>query len=221
MMHVKPKNTRDDIEGIIYGSVATDISVPKFKMPESGLRSDIAHALVRDELFLDGNARQNLATFCQTYPNDDIHQLMDLSIDKNMIDKDEYPATAEIENRCVHILPICGTRPNLLILRAADHWIERSLHAGGFALSTWRERIGRRVSRRQADIVTGPVQVCWHKFARYFDVELREIPLERGRLGMTPEEVLKRVDENTIGVMATFGVTLPANTSRSPRSPTP
>jgi glutamate decarboxylase len=49
--------------------------------------------------------------------------------------------------------------------------------------------------------------VCWHKFARYFDVELREIPLERRRLGMTPEEVLARVDENTIGVMPTFGVT--------------
>jgi glutamate decarboxylase len=51
------------------------------------------------------------------------------------------------------------------------------------------------------------VQVCWHKFARYFDVELREIPLERGRLGMTPEEALKRVDENTIRVMPTLGVT--------------
>ena len=52
------------------------------------------------------------------------------------------------------------------------------------------------------------MQVCWHElFARDFDVELGEIPLERGRLGMTPEEVMKRVDENTIGVMPTFGVT--------------
>src|SRR6195952_6010189 len=57
------------------------------------------------------------------------------------------------------------------------------------------------------NLITGPVQVCWHKFARYFDVELREIPLERGRLGMSAEEVLRRVDENTIGVVPTFGVT--------------
>ncbi len=51
------------------------------------------------------------------------------------------------------------------------------------------------------------MQVCWHKFARYFDVELREVPLERDHLVMTPEDVLKRVDENTIGVVPTFGVT--------------
>jgi len=80
---------------------------------------------------------------------------------------------------------------------------------GGLALKhKWRDRM--RAAGKPTDkpnIVTGPVQVCWHKFARYFDVELREIPLERGRLGMTPEEALKRVDENTIGVMPTFGVT--------------
>ena len=62
---------------------------------------------------------------------------------------------------------------------------------GGLALKwKWRERM--RAAGKPTDkpnLVTGPVQVCWHKFARYFDVELREIPLERGRLGMTPEEV--------------------------------
>ncbi|HLS52064.1 MAG TPA: glutamate decarboxylase, partial [Burkholderiaceae bacterium] len=57
------------------------------------------------------------------------------------------------------------------------------------------------------NLICGPVQICWHKFARYFDVELREVPLEGDRLMMTPEEVLKRVDENTIGVVPTLGVT--------------
>jgi glutamate decarboxylase len=80
---------------------------------------------------------------------------------------------------------------------------------GGLALKwKWRERrakLGK--SSDKPNIVTGPVQVCWHKFARYFDVELREIPLERDRLVMTPEDVVKRADENTIGVVPTFGVT--------------
>jgi glutamate decarboxylase len=69
-----------------------------------GLRSDIAHALVSDERILDGNARQNLATFCTTCLDAEIHPLMDASLDKNRIDKDEYPATAELESRCVPIL---------------------------------------------------------------------------------------------------------------------
>ncbi len=53
---------------------------------------------------MDGNAKQNLATFCQTYEDAEIRELMDLCIDKNMIDKDEYPQTAEIEGRCIHML---------------------------------------------------------------------------------------------------------------------
>ena len=209
----KPADLRSDLEVGIYGTHAADIAVPKFKMPEGGLRSDVAHALVRDELFLDGNARQNLATFCQTYLNDDIHELMDLSIDKNMIDKDEYPATAELESRCVHILadlwnsPEAATTPGCSTTGSSE-----ACMLGGLALKhKWRARM--KAAGKPTDkpnLVTGPVQVCWHKFARYFDVELREIPLERDRIGMTPDEALKRVDENTIGVMPTFGVTFTA-----------
>jgi hypothetical protein len=39
-------------------------------------------------------------------------------------------------------------------------------------------------------LITGPVQICRHKFTRYWDIEHREIPMEHGRLLMTPEEVL-------------------------------
>ena len=151
-------------------------------MPEGGLRSDVAHALVRDELFLDGNARQNLATFCQTYLNDDIHELMDLSIDKNMIDKDEYPADGRtgkpLRPHSCRSAEFAGSRHHARLL---DHRVERSLHAGRPGAQAQMARADE--SCGQADdkpnLVTGPVQVCWHKFARYFDVELREIPLER------------------------------------------
>jgi len=74
----------------------------------------------------------------------------------------------------------------------------------------WRWRKKRAAEGKPTDkpnLITGPVQVCWHKFARYWDVELREIPMEKGRLLMSPEEVLKRCDENTIGVVPTLGVT--------------
>ena len=84
-----------------------------------GLRPDVAHALVSDELFLDGNARQNLATFCPTWLDPEVHQLMDASIDKNMIDKDEYPATAELEKRCVHILADLWNSPKAATRSAA------------------------------------------------------------------------------------------------------
>ena len=68
--------------------------------------------MISDELLLDGNARQNLATFCQTWEEPEVHKLMDLAIDKNMIDKDEYPQTAEIERRCVHMLADLWNAPD-------------------------------------------------------------------------------------------------------------
>lgn len=210
-MALHEKNAiREEIDADIYGSRQTDAAVPKYKMPSGELRADIAMALVRDELMLDGNARQNLATFCTTYLDDEIHRLMDASIDKNMIDKDEYPATAEIENRCVHILADLWNSPQAAnTIGCSTTGSSEAAMLGGLALKwQWRQR--RKLAGKAYDkpnLITGPVQVCWHKFARYFDVELREIPLERGRLSMTPEEVLKRTDENTIGVMPTFGVT--------------
>lgn len=201
---------RDSDTTDVYATRAMDAVIPKHRVPREGLRPDVALQLVVDELMLDGNARQNLATFCQTWFDDGIHKLMDLSLDKNMIDKDEYPATAEIESRCVHLLahlwnsPAAGTTIGCSTTGSSE-----AAMLGGLALKwKWRERqskLGKAADK--PNIVTGPVQVCWHKFARYFDVEIREVPLERDRLVMTPAEALKRVDENTIGVVPTFGVT--------------
>src|SRR4029079_8802272 len=78
--------------------------VAKYRFPGEETRPKDAFQLVSDELMLDGNARQNLATFCQTWVEPEVMGLMALSVSKNMIDKDEYPQTAEIERRCVHMM---------------------------------------------------------------------------------------------------------------------
>ena len=99
------EDIRDELEADIYGTHPADRPIPKYRMPEGELRPDVAHAFVRDELMLDGNARQNLATFCQTWVEPEIGRLMDACIDKNMIDKDEYPANGRTrKSRCVHML---------------------------------------------------------------------------------------------------------------------
>ena len=182
----KREDIRDQLDADIYGTRAADVSVPKYRMPMHELRPDVAHALVSDELILDGNARQNLATFCTTYLDAEVHPLMDASIDKNMIDKDEYPATAELESRCVHILADLWNVPKAAsAIGCSTTGSSEACMLGGLALKwKWRERMqaaGKPTDK--PNLITGPVQVCWHKFARYFDVELREIPLEHGQAG--------------------------------------
>lgn len=209
MLHERHR-IRDKGVDEIFASSDVSVVLPKYQLPEHEQDPRHTFRLVADELMLDGNSRQNLATFCQTWLEPEVHELMDLTMDKNMVDKDEYPQTAELEERCVHMLAGLWNSP------ATDNSIGTSTTGsseaamlGGMAL-LWNWRARRRAEGKSTDrpnLVTGPVQVCWHKFARYWDVELREIPMEGDRLIMTPEEALKRVDENTIGVVPTLGVT--------------
>lgn len=194
----------------LYAQPAAIQEIPKYKLCDESNDPELVKDLLLDELLLDGNAKQNLATFCQTDLDKETHELMDKCLDKNMIDKDEYPQTAEIENRCVHILADLWHSPKSAeTIGCSTTGSSEAAMLGGLALKwKWRQkRLKEGKSADKPNIITGPVQICWHKFARYFDVEIREIPMEHGRLLMTPEEVLKRVDENTIGVVPTFGVT--------------
>ncbi len=94
----------NDVNDDICGSAAAGAALPKGRFPREEGAPRVAYSLIRDELMLDGNSRQNLATFCQTWEEPEVRQLMDDCIDKNMVDKDEYPQTAEIETRCVRML---------------------------------------------------------------------------------------------------------------------
>jgi glutamate decarboxylase len=183
---------------------------PRDKFPRIETEPGAAYQLVHDELLLDGNSRQNLATFCQTWVEPEIRKLMDECLDKNIIDKDEYPQMAELESRCVHMLADLWNSPNApAAVGCSTTGSSEAAMLGGVALKhRWRKK--RRAAGKPAgkpNMICGPVHVCWHKFARYFDVELREIPCDASRLLMTPEEVIRRCDENTIGVVPTLGVT--------------
>ena len=201
---------RDTIEEETYASVDLSVSMPKYRFPAVERDPRHAYAVVHDELMLDGNSRQNLATFCQTWVEPEVHRLMDECIDKNMVDKDEYPQTAEIEARCVHMLADLWNSPHAAnTVGCSTTGSSEAAMLGGLAMKRrWeaqRKAAGKPIDK--PNLVTGPVQICWHKFTRYWDVEHREIPMDKGRLLMTPEEAIKRCDENTIGVVPTLGVT--------------
>lgn len=110
-LHAK-ETIREMIDDDIYASSDLATAMPKYKFPNLEHEARHVYQAVHDELMLDGNSRQNLATFCQTWVEDEVHNLMDECIDKNMIDKDEYPQSAEIEARCVHMLADLWNSPD-------------------------------------------------------------------------------------------------------------
>lgn len=194
----------------VYATPLSASPLPKRVIPESQSDPFTVHQLIHDELDLDGNAAQNLATFCTTWSEPQVHQLMDENLSKNMIDKDEYPQTAEIESRCVHMLADLWHAPEAMTAAGCSTTgSSEAAMLGGLALK-WQWQKRRKAAGRSTDrpnIVCGPVHVCWEKFARYFDVEFRQVPLAPGANGLRPDQLREYVDENTIGVVAILGVT--------------
>ncbi len=211
--HVKIDQIRDSQRVLTptYGRRALTEEVPRYEMPEREMLPNTAYNLVHDELMLDGNSRLNLATFVTTWMEPEARQLMSETFDKNMIDKDEYPQTAELEMRCVNMLsrlyhaPKDGQACGCSTIGSSE-----AVMLGGMALKwKWRERMkARGKPTDKPNLVMGvDVQVCWEKFCRYWDVEPRIIPMEGDRYMINAEEVLKRIDENTIGVATILGTT--------------
>ena len=173
-------------------SDALDESTATYAFPETAQDPQKVYETIHNQLILDGNSQQNLATFCTTWIEPEVKQIMDESADKNMIDKDEYPQTAAIEERCVHMLADLWNSPEAAsTIGCSTTGSSEAAMLGGLALK-WNWRKKQRSKGKSIDtpnLIMGPVQVCWHKFCRYFDVEIREVPMEGERLLLTPEEV--------------------------------
>jgi glutamate decarboxylase len=188
-----------------------EFTIPRHSVASGELLPDLAYQIIHDELMLDGNARMNLATFVTTWMEPQAERLMAECLDKNMIDKDEYPQTAELEMRCVHILSRLWHAPDIdQATGCSTTGSSEAAMLGGLALKRrWRKRRaaeGKPVDR--PNIVMGiNVQVCWEKFANYWDVEMRLVPMEGERFTLSAEEAVKLCDENTIGVVAILGST--------------
>jgi glutamate decarboxylase len=185
--------------------------IPRHQLRDAEMLPDVAYQIIHDELMLDGNARMNLATFVTTWMEPQAERLMAECLDKNMIDKDEYPQTAELEMRCVNALSRLWNAPDAeQATGCSTTGSSEAAMLGGLALKRlWQKR--RAAAGKAADrpnLVMGiNVQVCWEKFANYWDVEMRLVPMEGERFHLSAEEAVALCDENTIGVVAILGST--------------
>ena len=189
--------------------------IPALRLPDEPMEPTAAYRFIHDELMLDGSSRLNLATFVTTWMDPEAEKLMAETFDKNMIDKDEYPATAAIEQRCVCMVADLFHAENLRdddpssAVGVSTVGSSEAVMLGGLALKwRWKERVGKEWKGRTPNLVMGSnVQVVWEKFCRYFEVEPRYLPMEEGRYVITPEQVLEHVDSDTIGVVGILGTT--------------
>ena len=194
-----------------YGGRWISNEIPKHKLAEEGLPPDVAYQLVRDELNLDGNPALNLATFVTTWMEPQAEKLIQSGCSRNLVDEDEYPQLKVIEGRLIRIQAslfncpasctptgVCtiGSSEAIMLALLAHKW-------------NWRKKrafTGKDCSK--PNIIFGAdVHTCWKKFARYFDVEMRVIPMSPERFTISPDDVAPLIDENTIAVGTVLGTT--------------
>ncbi|KUL42649.1 glutamate decarboxylase [Streptomyces regalis] len=185
---------------------------PKHRLPDAPLSPSTAYQLVHDELMLDGNSRLNLATFVTTWMEPQAGVLMSECRDKNMIDKDEYPRTAELERRCVAMLADLWNAPDpsAAVGCSTTGSSEACMLAGMALKRRWAQRNADRYPGHDVrpNLVMGVnVQVCWDKFCNFWEVEARQVPMEGDRFHLDPQAAAALCDENTIGVVGVLGST--------------
>ena len=198
----------------VFGSSGLSKAAPKYSIPDDEMSPRSAYQLVHDELMLDGNSRLNLATFVTTWMEPEAKTLMSETFDKNMIDKDEYPQTAEIEMRCVNMIVDLYHGTSNEDMEACGCSTIGSSEAAmlcGMAMK-WNWRKKRQAQGKETSkpnfVMGADVQVCWEKFCVYWDIEMRFVPMSKENGYMfDPKKAVELCDENTIGVLGILGTT--------------
>jgi glutamate decarboxylase len=194
-----------------YGSRYFSESIPKYEMSEEGMPAKAAYQLIHEELNLDGNPALNLASFVTTWMEPEADQLIMDTVGKNYVDNDEYPQTSKIQDRVVNMLARLFNAPHDCKsvgtgTIGSSEAIMLGLLAHKWAWRERREKEGKTTDK--PNIVMGAdVHTVWEKFAKYFDVQLKLIPLKKDVYTITAEDVAPEIDENTIAVGAVIGTT--------------
>lgn len=181
--------------------------VPKYEFPEEGMSPRAAYQLIHDEQSLDGNPFLNLASFVNTWMEPEADKLVMENINKNIIDIFEYPQTDKVIHRnLVNMLGRLFNGHSTEFMGTATAGSSEAIMLGLLAHKWSWIKSGRGTG--QPNIVFGnDAHVCWDKFARYFDVEARKVPIDKKRRTITAKAVSKHIDENTICVGCVLGTT--------------
>lgn len=200
------------IPASVYSSEYATHALPKFRIPADSSNPASAYQLIKDDLELDGKPSLNLASFVNTYIDPMAEKLASENINKNLADNDEYPALMSIHERCISMLSHLWNVPKgCRAVGSATTGSSEAIHLGGLAMKRrWEARQREKgLPTDKPNILMGAnAQVALEKFARYFDVEPRIIPVNKtSRYCLDVSKVAENVDENTIGIFVILGST--------------
>jgi len=201
----------EDLVSPTYAGRSFSHDIPKYRLPAEGMSADGAYQLVHDELNLDGNPALNLASFVTSWMEPQADRLAAETLAKNLIDQDEYPQTEAVHRRVVSMIgrlfhAPAHQQPTGTATIGSSEAIMLAMLAHKRSWQRRREAAGLPADRPNM-VMGADVHTCWEKFARYFEVEARVVPMEDGRYTIGAEQVEPLLDERTIAVAGLLGTT--------------
>ena len=194
-----------------YAGRSFSHDIPKYRLPAEGIPADAAYQLVHDELDLDGNPSLNLASFVTSWMEPQADKLASETLAKNLIDQDEYPQTEVVHRRVVSMIgrlfhAPAHQQPTGTATIGSSEAIMLAMLAHKRSWQLRRQAAGLPTDRPNM-VMGADVHTCWEKFANYFEVEARVVPMEDGRYTIGASEVEPLLDERTIAVAGLLGTT--------------
>ncbi|UCH96213.1 MAG: glutamate decarboxylase [Candidatus Aminicenantes bacterium] len=196
-----------------------------YTIPESGMQPRVAYDIIHEQMFLNFSPALNLATFVNTWMDEEAKKLALESINVNLIDRAEYPMTTEIQKRNTWMIA------KLLNAEIPDEIKDDDFIGTGTVgssdavmlgiiahLTNWRNS-GYGDKHKQPNIVIGGAyQICWEKIFKFFNVQPRIIPIKDGTKNIVTKEDIQWcydegwIDDNTCAIGLICGTTFTGQT---------
>ncbi|OAQ26233.1 glutamate decarboxylase [Linnemannia elongata AG-77] len=202
-----PTGATNAAPALEHSSRLTLQQVSKPRLAEQSTDAQAAYQFVHDSLELDSRPNMNMASYVHTWMEPEADKLIMENINKNLCDQGEYPATTEIHRRCISIIGDLWNSNDAV--GSSTVGSSEAVHLGGIAMKKrWQQkRMAEGKDTSRPNIIMGHnAQAALEKFARYFDVECRMIPVSlESRYCLDVKKAAEACDENTIGVYVILG----------------
>ena len=187
------------------------------EIPESGFSAAVTYRHIHEKLQLEGLPHLNVASFVTTWMETEAEQLAYESINKNLVNVAEYAHTESIHQQVIAMTAnlfhadLSGANCASMIGTTTVGSSEAVMLALLTHKWNWKHRRGSGSPKDRPYLVIGThTHACFAKFGRYFDVEVRWVPLLPGIYAVTAAQIrtiLERRIADDPQVMETCGYT--------------
>jgi glutamate decarboxylase len=177
-----------------------------FSFPKTGIANQEAYQQIKDQLANDAKPNQNLAIFTTNEMDEYATRLITDSLAINFPNATQYPNIAKINQKVGLMLA------DLWNIGADDAPWGTSTVGSSEAIflatiaAKARFQDNAENQGKIPNIVFGAnAHTAWYKAANYQGIELREVPVSRGKYSVTGEDMRSYIDANTILVVGVAG----------------